>query len=187
MNLMPKQSVEITQLLIKVVRYAMILKVPRMHCINCRICLLLQYTTFKSDTDRSVCKSSEDCLGSPFELMDANIDFEQMVLMAIGIGITKDSRKIMGPYSDAGEIWQPSDVDICNEKIIDGEYVYLTTQFYPYTVGCWGPAETTVIVTPSCTANARTITTVLVKTSSGEYLQSAIYMMVAFVMCFMML
>jgi len=54
------------------------------------------------------------------------------------IGIARDGHKIYGPFADAsGTYYDPCDVDICNGMTIDGEYVYVTTYFFPYTVGCF--------------------------------------------------
>ena len=58
------------------------------------------------------------------------------------IGIAKDGHKIYGPYNENGQLWEPCDVDYCNGRYINGEYVYVVTMFYPYIVGCWGPANT---------------------------------------------
>lgn len=72
------------------------------------------------------------------------------------IGIARDGHKIYGPFDDNGDTWDPCDVDICNGLIIDGEYAYVMTTFFPYTVGCLGDGN---IPTPeylaSCSKNPR--------------------------------
>lgn len=71
------------------------------------------------------------------------------------IGLAKDGHKIYGPYDDDGENWQPGDVDVCNGRFINGEYAYVTTRFYPYTIGCWGPGPVTSTFSPTCTQNSK--------------------------------
>jgi hypothetical protein len=61
---------------------------------------------------------------------------------------------ILGPYTSAGKLWQPCDVDACNGVTIDGKYYYVLSNFYPYTIGCWGPANPTSYAL-SCTTNER--------------------------------
>ena len=52
-----------------------------------------------------------------------------------------DGHVIYGPYNIAGELWDWDDVDVCNGFFhTDGSYNYASTTFFPYTVGCWGPA-----------------------------------------------
>ena len=70
------------------------------------------------------------------------------------IGIAKDGRFIYGPFKSDGTEWQPCDVDICNGRLIDDKYAYVSTLFYPYTVGCFGPGNYPSL-TPSCTTNPR--------------------------------
>jgi len=56
-------------------------------------------------------------------------------------GIAKDGHLIFGPYNENGELWSCDDVDFCNGFFLpDTSYGYASTTFFPYTVGCWGPA-----------------------------------------------
>ena len=56
-------------------------------------------------------------------------------------GIAKDGHAIYGPYNEFGEIWTCDDVDFCNGFYLkDQSYAYASTTFFPYVVGCWGPA-----------------------------------------------
>jgi hypothetical protein len=58
------------------------------------------------------------------------------------VGLAKDGHVIYGPYNDYGELWSCDDVDYCNGFFLDDtSYGYASTTFFPYTVGCWGPAE----------------------------------------------
>jgi hypothetical protein len=57
-------------------------------------------------------------------------------------GIAKDGHVIFGPYNEYGEVWECDELDFCNGFFLrDTSYGYATTTFFPYTVGCWGPAE----------------------------------------------
>ena len=77
-------------------------------------------------------------------------------------GLAKDGHVIYGPYNTAGELWSCDDVDACNGWWPDaatGEYAYASTTFFPYTVGCWGPAgpsgtgKLTIPAGPTCSTN----------------------------------
>ena len=68
------------------------------------------------------------------------------------IGLAKDGRLIYGPFNAEGRLWRACDLDLCNGRIINGKYSYVATPFYPYFVGCWGPANPNVDQ-PSCSAN----------------------------------
>lgn len=63
---------------------------------------------------------------------------------------------IYGPYNSDDELWSCDDVDMCNGFFVDaetGEYAYASTTFFPYMVGCWGPAYATHEFMPSCTSS----------------------------------
>lgn len=56
-------------------------------------------------------------------------------------GLAKDGHVIYGPYNEFGEVWQCDDLDFCNGFFLpDATYGYASTAYWPYTVGCWGPA-----------------------------------------------
>ena len=57
------------------------------------------------------------------------------------LGVAWDGHAIYGPYDDAGNLWQPCDVDVCNGRFFGNIYAYVATSFHPYFVGCWGPAN----------------------------------------------
>ena len=54
------------------------------------------------------------------------------------IGIARDGHMIIGPWKENGEIWG-CDRDVCNGAFVDGSYVYVGSDNFPYVVGCWGP------------------------------------------------
>ena len=86
-------------------------------------------------------------------------------------GIAKDGHVIYGPYNKDGELWSCEDVDLCNGFwTLGANYGYASTSFYPYTVGCWGPAPWNDMPTadvfydrpmPTCTTNGCPATSVL--------------------------
>ena len=56
-------------------------------------------------------------------------------------GLARDGHKIVGPYDANGELWDCTELDMCNGTFIsDGSYVYAPTATFPHVVGCWGPA-----------------------------------------------
>jgi hypothetical protein len=70
------------------------------------------------------------------------------------IGIARDGHKIYGPYDSNGDLWDPCDVDVCNGLTIDGEYAYVLTYFFPYTVGCFSTGYQPTLYA-SCSKNPR--------------------------------
>ena len=68
------------------------------------------------------------------------------------IGIARDGHVIIGPYKADGTTWQCNDRDACNGTFINGQYVYVGSDQFPYVVGCWGPAPESTYM-PSCTTN----------------------------------
>lgn len=100
-----------------------------------------------------MCDEITECKKSVTNYIQDRMDNELKTV--IYIGIAKDGHKIMGPYRRDGELWQPCDVDACNGLYIGEEYVYVTSMFFPYTVGCWGPAPLSASsYIASCTTNA---------------------------------
>lgn len=69
-------------------------------------------------------------------------------------GLARDGHVIFGPYNSDGEVWTCDDVDMCNGFFLDdGSYGYASTTFFPYMVGCWGPAYASHSTMPSCTSS----------------------------------
>lgn len=104
--------------------------------------------------------SSTPGLNTLDNLYDLNDRFEDNWIQTSNygnvVGIAKDGHVIFGPYNENGELWSCDDVDFCNGFFLsDTSYAYASTTFYPYTVGCWGPANGQLgEFTPSCTTNA---------------------------------
>ena len=55
------------------------------------------------------------------------------------IGVSKDGRPIFSPYYDNGKSLNACDLDLCNGIMINNQYVYISTPFHPYFMGCYGP------------------------------------------------
>jgi hypothetical protein len=73
------------------------------------------------------------------------------------VGIARDGHKIYGPYDANGATWNACDVDMCNGLEINGEYAYVMTTFFPYTVGCFAEGNQPTLFA-SCTINPRSCT-----------------------------
>jgi len=56
-------------------------------------------------------------------------------------GLSKDGRPVYTPFYDNLKLYDHCDVDMCNGKLIDGQYVYVSTFFHPYVMGCYGPGD----------------------------------------------
>ena len=100
------------------------------------------------------CKSNSQCSKDYLKYAVANLPTPQRVLAVVGIA--RDGHMIVGPYKSSGALWQPCDVDACNGVTVKGQYVYVSTLFYPYTVACWGPATKQSSYGASCSSNTNT-------------------------------
>ena len=99
-----------------------------------------------------MCEDVAECDKNPLTYMTKGVP--TMLKDIMPIGLAKDGHMIMGPYRGDGTLWQPCDVDACNGLMIGGNYVYVSTLFHPYTVGCWGPSDQG-IVAGVCSSNTR--------------------------------
>lgn len=100
------------------------------------------------------CSTNSQCNSDYLKYSVTNLPTTQRVLAYTGIA--KDGHMIVGPYKSAGALWQPCDVDACNGVTVNGEYVYASTLFFPYTVGCWGPATKQSQYAAGCSSNTNT-------------------------------
>ena len=84
------------------------------------------------------CKDEPDCAADITAWALSGFEKEKTV-----IGVAKDGHVLYGPYDDTGEPWQSSNVDPCNGVWSDDkeDYFYVATQWHPYVVGCFGPAN----------------------------------------------
>ena len=55
------------------------------------------------------------------------------------IGLARDGHIVIGPYKSDGSVWGCTDRDVCNGAFVNGSYVYVGSNTFPYNVGCWGP------------------------------------------------
>jgi len=92
-------------------------------------------------TDSTLGETSSIYSGSTFS--DNAISYYSMTnTTTFSMGVAKDGHKIMGPFVDDAVI-DDCDVDACNGMFdSDENYVYMSTTFHPYFIGCWGPAYT---------------------------------------------
>lgn len=70
------------------------------------------------------------------------------------IGIAKDGHIIWGPKNAEGQEWNDCELDICNGLFVDGFYGYAATNYFPYTVGCYGPGNYNTLA-PTCSGIVR--------------------------------
>lgn len=111
-------------------------------------------STYKSGLSTpSLCRNDFNCASNPQTYARALVTDSNYQTQKV-IGIAKDGHQILGPFKSDGSVWQPCEVDACNGVTINGSYYYVMTKFYPYTIGCWGPANT-ASYTLTCTTNQR--------------------------------
>jgi hypothetical protein len=102
-----------------------------------------------SDTPRK-CEFYEDCATDTKSYMVSGVEKKKTP-----IGLALDGHHIYGPWKDECDLWGPCDVDVCNGFTdTDGVYAYATTNFHPYTIGCWGPGNKQSIY-QSCSLNGK--------------------------------
>ena len=71
------------------------------------------------------------------------------------LGISKDGRPIYTPLYGNGEAYDDCEVDICNGRMIGGHYAYVSTNFHPYIMGCFGSGPEVENMYQECSANPR--------------------------------
>lgn len=112
-------------------------------------------------TQSQKCKEGyELCNKSPTWHAAAYTPLDKKVRLPVGIA--KDGHPIYGPYKENGEFYGPCDVDVCNGVTFkygtlatEAYYGYVSTMFFPYTVGCWGPGNKGSKIQVRCSTNAR--------------------------------
>jgi len=70
------------------------------------------------------------------------------------LGIAKDGRPIMTPYHNNLQSYGDCEVDVCNGMMIGGNYMYVSTFFHPYVMGCYGKGSAPELY-QGCSANPR--------------------------------
>lgn len=96
----------------------------------------------------SICGATSSCYSDPILYSYTETVSESEVINYVGIA--KDGYMIIGPYDEDGELFSPSDLDICNGIVIGDVYYYVTSKMFPYTVGCWGPGPSVTSYAPTC-------------------------------------
>lgn len=71
------------------------------------------------------------------------------------IGIAKDGRPILSPFKEGGKPYTDCEVDVCNGIKVGEHYMYATTLFHPYVMGCFGPGGESNKLYQECSANPR--------------------------------
>lgn len=89
----------------------------------------------------ALCENNyNNCLAEPFAWA-YNAAFPNKSNYGGDFGIARDGHVIKGPYNASGELWDCSELDMCNGTFLsDGSYVYAPHARFPHVVGCWGPA-----------------------------------------------
>ncbi len=103
-------------------------------------------------TQPKLCSSDALCSEDPRKHAIAYIP--EQLQTKLPIGTAKDGRVIYGPFRPDGLLWQPCDVDICNGRREGNTYYYVSSMFFPYFVGCWGPGNVAKY-RPACSTNTR--------------------------------
>lgn len=103
-------------------------------------------------TDVYNCREDEKCNSTdPFDYsLEAYEDHKRLTVL----GLAKDGHIIWGPYKDDETLWTDCEVDMCNGKVVDGTYGYVSSTFHPYLVGCWGPGTNSTL-SQSCSSKSR--------------------------------
>eukprot|EP00347_Sterkiella_histriomuscorum_P006962 403350773 len=109
-------------------------------------------TDFKTTAISALCSQTASCKDDLIKYMQSGLTSEFKATQQV-VGIAKDGHKILGPFKNAKELWQPCDVDVCNGLQQNGEYFYVMTLFHPYTINCWGPSVTANSYHAQCSAN----------------------------------
>jgi len=111
-----------------------------------------------SDTEApDLCRDIDDCLNDTANYMktgslSGQTDTYTAANWDDPIGLGMDGHVLLGPYKSDGTSWDCADRDVCNGAFVDGSYVYVGSDTFPYVVGCWGPGPDTLHV-PGCTTN----------------------------------
>lgn len=103
--------------------------------------------------------------------MDRDVKtFMQNAWMAIpfrtAVGVSKDGRPILSPYHDNGKAYDDCEVDVCNGIDVNGHYMYATTFFHPYIMGCYGKGNK-IELYQQCSTNPRLCNVVYEALDSG--------------------
>jgi hypothetical protein len=117
-------------------------------------CMTGSALTGSTTTKPGACnENGADCFGTNYDFMRTGWSTSDGTYGG-NYGLAKDGHVIYGPFNADGEVWSCDDVDMCNGFFLaDGSYGYASTSFFPYLVGCWGPASASHDYLPTCTSN----------------------------------
>ena len=89
----------------------------------------------------SMCEKEVNCKDDNSDAFAFALSLSQIAKQVVPVGLARDGHMIVGPYNASGELWTCEDRDICNGVFVNNAYAYALSQNFPYTVGCWGPAQ----------------------------------------------
>ena len=122
-------------------------------------CAVKNYGFWSSTDAPSLCKNKSGCTTAPGTMSKGagtnGVSSQTSYFTAANwdkpIGIARDGHLIVGPYKDSsGTTWSCTNRDVCNGAWQGSQYVYVGSETFPYTIGCWGPGPTPVHK-PCCT------------------------------------
>ena len=97
-----------------------------------------------------LCQDSPLCQLNP-SLFALTTGFNDKSSFGGVIGLARDGHLVYGPYNESGELWSCYEYDVCNGAFLeDDSYAYITKSEAPFSLNCWGPAETSSCRDFSC-------------------------------------
>ena len=102
-----------------------------------------------------LCREESGCTTAPATMAKTGTTSTNTAAFTAGtwdtvIGVARDGHMIIGPFKQDGNSWGCADRDVCNGAFVDGSYVYVGSETFPYVVGCWGPGPAP-LYQPGCT------------------------------------
>ena len=119
-------------------------------------CMKKDFGFWDDENSPDLCRDVSNCATNPGDFTLENALSTQTVAYTAAnwdepIGLAKDGHIIMGPHKSDGEQWGCDDRDVCNGAFVNGSYVYVGSDTFPYVVGCWGPGPDNQF-SPTCSA-----------------------------------
>ena len=115
--------------------------------------LMHYHTASTCVADRNYINGKSGAMSTPIEDVITEA-FKASLKYRSVLGISKDGRPIYTPLYDNGKTYDGCDVDICNGKMFNGHYSYVSTLFHPYIMGCFGPGSSPNLY-QQCSTNPR--------------------------------
>ena len=120
-------------------------------------CMVKGYGYWSDTEAPPLCRDTDDCVADPAAFTMAATAYGQSVYYSQStwdspIGLARDGHIVIGPYKSDGTTWGCADRDVCNGAFVNGSYVYVGSDTFPYVVGCWGPGPAP-LYEPGCSSN----------------------------------